>query len=185
MLDYYQNSLQQWGDDIPTRRKYMMLLHRINLESLLSRLDSATMQASLEARVPFTDVRLLNQMVRVPQRYKIDVTHGVKTPHLASAELDQQNMLQSKRVLRSVAERLMPQELAQRKKASFPTGVQTWFGGPWANWAGETLQASPFARELFQPAALQEICENPQQAGMWLWPMLNVSMWGDQHLSAA
>lgn len=184
LVGYYQQTLQQWGD-LPTRRKYMLLLHRINLESLLSRLDSATMQASLEARVPFTDVRLLEQVFRVPQRFKIDMAHGIKAPHLASAELDQKNLLQSKRILRSVAGRLMPEELAQRKKASFPTGVQVWFSGAWTDWAGETLRSSPFAQELFQPAALNEISENPQQAGMWLWPMLNVAMWGDRHLSAA
>ncbi|MEZ6044332.1 MAG: asparagine synthase (glutamine-hydrolyzing) [Planctomycetaceae bacterium] len=181
MIEHYHRQLQHWGE-LPTRRKYMLMLHRINLESLLSRLDSATMQASLEARVPFTDVRLLEQGFQMPQRYKIDVAHGVKIPHLASAELDQQNYLQSKRVLRTLAGRLMPAELAERRKASFPTSVQSWLTGPWTNWASQTLKESPFARELFQDQALAEICDNPQQAGMWLWPMLNLSLWGDKHL---
>ncbi|QDU82198.1 Asparagine synthetase [glutamine-hydrolyzing] 3 [Polystyrenella longa] len=182
MVDHYHGQLEQWGD-LPTRRKYAMLLHRVNLESLLYRLDSATMQASLEARVPFTDVRLLEQGFRVPQRYKIDVAHGKKIPHLASAELDQQNYLQSKRILRTVAGRMMPAELAERRKASFPTSVQSWLGGPWAKWAGQKLLQSPFANELFQPSALAEISAQPQQVGMWLWPMLNLSMWGDKHLA--
>ncbi|MCA9040602.1 MAG: asparagine synthase (glutamine-hydrolyzing) [Planctomycetaceae bacterium] len=181
MIEFYHRQLDQWGD-LPTRRKYMLMLHKINLESLLYRLDSATMQASLEARVPYTDVRLLERTFQVPQRYKIDVAHGKKIPHLASAELDQQNYLESKRILRTLADRLMPRELATRKKASFPTSVQSWLAGPWSNWASQKLRQSPFAREVFQPAALAEISAQPQQAGMWLWPMLNLSMWGDKHL---
>ncbi|MAT14848.1 MAG: asparagine synthase (glutamine-hydrolyzing) [Planctomyces sp.] len=181
MIEHYHRQLQQWGD-LPTRRKYMLMLHRVNLESLLYRLDAATMQASLEARVPFTDVRLLEQGFKTPQRYKIDVAHGKKIPHLASAELDQQNFLESKRILRTLAGRLMPAELAQRRKASFPTAVQSWLAGPWSSWAGEKLRQSPFAHEVFQPAALEEISAQPQAVGMWLWPMLNLSMWGDKHL---
>jgi asparagine synthase (glutamine-hydrolysing) len=167
-----------------TADKHTVLLHRINLESLLSRLDSATMLAGLEARVPFTDHLLVEKMFRVPSRFKIDVAHDEQAPYLCSGELHSRGTLRSKRVLRSVASRLMPSELAMRPKASFPTPVQRWLSGPWQTWVRDTLLESPFGRELFQPAALQDLADNIPRAGMWLWPVLNVLIWGDRQFAA-
>ena len=75
---------------------------------------------------------------------------------------------------------MLPAHLAQRPKASFPTPVVGWLAGPWAAWAGDTLRSSPFARELLQPEALEEIAANPAAGGLWMWPLLNVCQWGDR-----
>lgn len=176
-------SYQQHFDDLgamPTTRKYQRLLHQVNLESLLARLDSATMLASLEARVPYTDHRLVEQMFRVPFQHKIDISNLEPQPHLASAQLDARGSLRSKRVLRDFAKQLMPDQLALRKKASFPTPVQAWFAGAWNEWARERLLSSPFAASIFQQQALSDLANNAPQAGMWLWPLLNIAMWGDR-----
>ncbi len=178
-VTHYQREFDRLGE-MSTSRKHLRLLHQVNLEALLSRLDSATMSASLEARVPYTDHALVEQMFRVPQPFKIDVAPDEPLPHLASADLDARGSLRSKRILRSVASRLMPESLAQRRKASFPTPVATWLTGEWQGWARQTLLGSPFARDVFQEPALRELADHPQQAGMWLWPLLNISLWGDQ-----
>jgi asparagine synthase (glutamine-hydrolysing) len=167
-----------------TQRKQTAILHHVNLEGLLSRLDSATMLAGLEARVPYTDHLLVEKMFRLPRKYKIDVAHEERKPYLASGLLEQRGSLRSKRVLRSVAERLMPHSLAHRKKASFPTPVQSWLSGEWQNEIRETLLNSPFGREVFRPQALTELAENLPQAGMWLWPIVNVLHWGDRQFAA-
>jgi asparagine synthase (glutamine-hydrolysing) len=156
----------------------------VNLEGLLSRLDSATMLAGLEARVPYTDHLLVEKMFRLPRKYKIDVAHEERKPYLASGLLEQRGSLRSKRVLRSVAERMMPHSLAHRKKASFPTPVQSWLSGEWQDKIRETLRNSPFGKEVFRPEALNELAENLPQAGMWLWPIVNVLHWGDRQFAA-
>jgi len=102
---------------------------------------------------------------------------------LASAALDRRGTLRSKRVLRCVAERLMPSGLAHRPKASFPTPVAAWLTGPWKVWVRETLRTSPFGRSVFQPAALDELSNNLPQAGMWLWPLVNLLAWGDRQFT--
>ncbi len=184
MFGYYQDLFSE-RDGESANRKQAVVMHRANLESLLARLDRSTMAAGLEARVPYTDHILVEKIFRLPMNYKIDVAHHELKPHLASAELGQRGSLESKRLLRTIAGRLLPAELAHRKKASFPTPIGEWFSGPWRNWVQQTLQHSPFARNFFQPQPLQEITENPAAAGMWLWPLLNLTLWGDQEFGAA
>lgn len=156
-----------------------VVLHRLNLESLLGRLDTATMQASLEARVPYTDHRLVEFAFRLPSHFRIDVDPLEATPRLAAAELDRRHSLRPKRLLRSVASRSLPPELAQRRKASFPTPVASWLSGPWEKWAQGRLLNSPFGQLAFRRETLAELAGNVAAAGMWLWPILNLLTWGD------
>lgn len=156
-----------------------VVLHRLNLESLLGRLDTATMQASLEARVPYTDHRLVEFAFGLPAHFRIDVDPLEATPYLAAAELDRRRSLRPKRLLRAVASRSLPPELAQRRKASFPTPVAAWMSGPWQNWAQDRLLTSPFGQQTFRRETLAELAANVTTAGMWLWPILNLLTWGD------
>ena len=180
MWNYYGQLFDQHRG-LPTPRKHQHILHQVNLESLLARLDSSTMLAGLEARVPFTDHPLVEKMFRVPRRHLIDVADQEHHPHLPSAALATRGSLRSKRILRSLAQRLMPDSLALRKKASFPTPVQDWFSDHWAAWSGDVLRQSPFARSLFQHSVLDELSSNVRQAGMWMWPLLNLAIWGDRN----
>ena len=113
-----------------------VVLHRLNLESLLGRLDTATMLASLEARVPYTDHHLVEFAFKLPTHFRIDADPLESTPYLAAAELDRRRTLRPKRLLRAVASRSLPPELAQRRKASFPTPVAKWLSGPWESSRG-------------------------------------------------
>jgi asparagine synthase (glutamine-hydrolysing) len=151
----------------------------LNLESLLGRLDTATMQASLEARVPYTDHRLVEFAFGLPSNFRIDVDPLEATPYLAAAELDRRRTLRPKRLLRAVASRSLPPELAQRRKASFPTPVATWLSGPWESWARGRLLNSPFGQQAFRRETMAELAGNVTTAGMWLWPILNLLAWGD------
>ncbi|MDA1163177.1 MAG: asparagine synthase (glutamine-hydrolyzing) [Planctomycetota bacterium] len=160
-----------------------IVLHRLNLESLLGRLDTATMQASLEARVPYTDHRLVEFAFRLPTHFRIDVDPLEESPYLAAAELDRRGSLRPKRLLRAVASRSLPPELAQRRKASFPTPVAAWLSGPWQKWAQDRLLSSPFGQQTFRREAMVELAGNVSAAGMWLWPILNLLAWGDSVFS--
>lgn len=161
-------------------QRHQALLHRVNLESLLARLDTATMQAGLEARVPYTDHRLVEAAFRWPVAHRIDVDPNEQAVRLTAEDLDRRGSLRTKRALRSVAERMMPRSLAHRRKASFPTPVASWLGGAWQSLVREKLLGSRFGRQFFRPQALRDLAANPAAAGMWLWPILNVLGWGDR-----
>lgn len=178
MFGHYQTIFDSYAG-LSTTEKYAMVLHRINLESLLSRLDSTTMLAGLEARVPFTDHHFVEQVLQLPLQYRMDVRHDANSQFLASAELSATGRIRSKRVLRDVARRRLPPQLANRRKASFPTGVQRWLKHEWAQVMSRYLAQSPFARFVFTESFINELVQSPAQAGMWLWPIVNLSFWGD------
>ncbi|MDA1213411.1 MAG: asparagine synthase (glutamine-hydrolyzing) [Planctomycetota bacterium] len=184
MYDTYLAAFVQWGER-PTSEKLHRLLHRVNLEALLARLDSATMSAGLEGRVPYTDHRLVEEMFRMPRSFRIDVDPEEPSPYLAAGELHQRGSLRSKRMLRTLADRLLPRQLARRPKASFPTPVQSWMSRHWHNEIREKFQTSPFGRELFREEILHAAGEHPEQIGMRAWPIWNLLEWGDQHFTRA
>ena len=160
------------------------LLHRMNLESLLGRLDTSTMLASLEARVPFTDHLLVEKIWNTPREHRIDCISKRANPCLSAVELYQTGSLQSKRILRSGATRMMSDQLAMRPKASFPTPVPHWLGNEWREWASEKIKQSAFAAHFFQREAIQSLSDNSATVGMPLWSILNLVEWGDRQFAA-
>lgn len=164
---------------LPVVQKFARVLFSANLESLLRRLDNATMAAGLEARVPFADHLLVEQAFRLPHQYKIDVCPHESKPWLSSSELAQRGSLRSKRVLRAVASRMMPKSMAYRPKMSFPTPLPFWLDETWRPWVSEKLMNSPFANEIFEKDALKGLTQLPTSMSMWNWPILNTILWGD------
>lgn len=82
------------------------------LRTLLHRNDCLGMAASIEARFPFLDSRLVKLAINMPYRYKVRFSPSVvEREHL---------FLRDKWVLRKVAERYLPAALSQRKKRGFP-----------------------------------------------------------------
>jgi asparagine synthase (glutamine-hydrolysing) len=82
-----------------------------NLRMLMHRNDSLGMAASVEARFPFLDTRLIRLAVNMPFAVKVRPSASTLVPtHL---------FLRDKWVLRKVADRYLPPSLAQREKAPF------------------------------------------------------------------
>lgn len=179
MYDHYQRIYDAFPER-STAERHSMVLQRVNLEALLFRLDQATMHAGLEARVPYTDHVLVEKMTRLPLEFRINLVAPSLSRRHTSAELSALGKLESKRILRKLAGRLLPSDLANRKKASFPTQIHQWLARDWFAWVGDILTKSPFANSVFRPPFVLELAANPAAAGMWLWPILNLSIWGDQ-----
>lgn len=179
---------EQQLDERPGRsaaESVLRMLHRTNLESLLSRLDSASMQAGLEVRPVFADHLLIEETFRQPESFKIAIASEESAGFLSATDLAARGSLRSKRLLRAAAEKMMPARLAHRPKASFPTPIHGWLGNQWSDWVRRTLRSSHFAAEMLSEAGRNDLATHPDQAGMWLWPVMNVVLWGDRHFCAA
>ena len=148
---------------------FKRMLHEVNLEALLMRLDQASMAASLEARVPFTDHRLIEAFWNLPAEWTLSPLENSTADHPR----------ETKRILRALAARKLPEKLAQRPKASFPTPVPEWLNREWHNWAREKLTHNPLLHDLFQTETLLALAEQPQQSGMMTWPLLNLALWAE------
>ncbi|WP_299616433.1 asparagine synthase (glutamine-hydrolyzing) [Pelagibius sp.] len=86
-----------------------------HLRTLLHRNDTMGMTASIEARFPFLDERLVETAINLPFRHKIRWDSGVWEK--------EHPFVRDKWILRRVADRYLPKSLSQRKKLGFPVSA--------------------------------------------------------------
>ena len=157
----------------------------INLEGLLFRMDASTMAASVEARVPFTDYRIVERLFTLPDSLKMDWASEKARQRASSlnvAEMDQENLIISKLLLREAFRNEVPASILDRRKMSFPVPFIEWFSSDMGAGIAEIIRSSPFYGGLFDPKATEAILRNahePRQA-MHLWPLANLCLWQRQ-----
>lgn len=179
------NFYEEWFDRLDkcsTFDAYMHIHARVNLEGLLFRVDSSTMAASVEARVPFTDHKIVEYLFGLPDHYKIDWKNesaGKAGQELNITEIDKQGLLQSKILLRKAFHSDVPPDIMTRPKLSFPVPFREWFAD-WMNpIARNIIQSSVLVGGIFDPVYVKRILDtagHPQSA-MALWPLTNLCLW--------
>jgi len=100
------------GMDAGSPRSVKLLGH--HLRTLLHRNDRLGMAASIEARFPYLDHRVVDFAVNLRDDCKIRISAG-------AARESRHPFVFTKWVLRKVAERHIPSDLANRRKRGFPT----------------------------------------------------------------
>jgi len=162
--------------------KHMQVHARVNLEGLLFRVDSSTMAASVEGRVPYTDHRLAEYLFRLPDCYKMDWTG----PNAEAAgkdmnvkEIDRDSLVESKILLRRAFTSQVPPDIMRRRKMSFPVPVREWFSDLLLPFAREAVEASPLVGTLFKPDTIRRTLATSMtpDSGMLLWPLVNLCLW--------
>lgn len=108
------------------RMQYFDIRHRLG-DGVVLTLDAATMAHSVEARVPFLDHELAAFCASIPPRVKL-------------------RRLREKYVLRRAMERVLPREIAWRRKSPMRA--------PYDPWRGRDLP--PFARDELSDVRLRE-----------------------------
>ena len=132
---------------------------------ILVKLDRATMAASLEARCPFLDHRVVEFAWRLPTAVKVRGGQG-------------------KWLLRRVLHRYPPEELYERPKQGFNVPIGAWLAGPLRGWARDLLDVSRIRRDGILDAKAVETCWKEHLSGQSdrareLWAILMVQAWLD------
>jgi asparagine synthase (glutamine-hydrolysing) len=151
--------------DFLARMTYLELKLRLP-ELLLMRVDKMTMAASVEARVPFLDHRLVEYAMGVPRALKVEGASG-------------------KHVLKRALEEVLPRDVLYRRKRGFGAPVEGWFRGPSSAELEARVMTSPLRRRdfldyRFVARLFEEHRRGARDWGFHLWALLNLSLWYEQ-----
>ncbi len=132
-------------------------------DDILVKVDRASMAASLEARAPLIDHRLVEFAWSLPASMKL---RGG----------------QSKWILRQVLNRYVPAQLTDRPKSGFDPPLGEWLRGSLRDWAEALLAPERLAREGYIDPAPVQRCWREHIAGgrNWrheLWGVLSFQAW--------
>lgn len=180
MRRYYDHLFEK-HPQASTMDKIMLTHLRINLEGLLLRVDSSSMAASIEARVPFTDHRLVEFAFTLPDSYRLDWINAAarqQGQNLNVSEINQMNLLESKRVLRHAYADQVPESILRRPKMSFPVPVFDWMTDWMKPLTKEIISGSPLRSTLFDPVVIDNWLNDRRPLHpVKLWPIVNLCLW--------
>jgi asparagine synthase (glutamine-hydrolysing) len=118
---WYPELLRHWENTAdPLRRACLVDVETWLAEDLLMKFDKMAMASSLEGRAPYLSPRLAQAAFRLPQAQKL-------TPD------------QNKKLLRAVADRLLPEAISRRPKQGFVLPMSQWLAGHFQEEAGARL----------------------------------------------
>jgi asparagine synthase (glutamine-hydrolysing) len=129
------------------------------------------MAASIEARVPFLDHKLVEFVATLPDHWRVDE-------------------LRRKRVLREAARSILPREVLKRRKVGFRVPVDEWFAGGMREYLYDHLRsADSLTRSYYDTAVLDRILDEHTQGvqthDKLLWTLLTLEIWHRQYRSPA
>jgi asparagine synthase (glutamine-hydrolysing) len=132
-------------------------------DDILTKVDRASMAASLEVRVPLLDHRVVAFGWQLPDDFLIDAGGG-------------------KRILRDVLARYVPREITDRPKTGFAVPIGAWLRGPLRAWAAAKLDPERLrAQGLIDPETVQkawrEHLSGRANRAASLWTVLMFQSW--------
>jgi asparagine synthase (glutamine-hydrolysing) len=133
------------------------------VDDLLARGDKTSMAASLEARVPFLDHRLIEFAASLPVDMKL-----------------RRNT--RKYLLKKVSSRLLPHEIIARPKRGFPIPMAEWCRGDARTFVRDTLSKEAILRRgLFDWESVDTLVRQNENGfadhGLQIWGLMSVEIW--------
>jgi asparagine synthase (glutamine-hydrolysing) len=132
-------------------------------DDLLARGDKTSMAASVEARVPLLDHKLVEFAASLPSHFKI-------------------RRLTRKYLLKQVSRAWLPGEIIDRKKKGFPMPFSVWFRKDARSFVHDILSSDRVRRRgLFNPLFVEKLLHQHDTGfadhGTLLWSLLSVELW--------
>ena len=163
----------------------LYMFQKNHLICLLDRLDSMSMSAGVEARVPFVDHELVEFVTKIPINYKLKwKSFGSKLLALFSNAFSFSEKLDlTKYLLRKIGFDILPPSIPKRKKKGFPVPLDDWINNGMIEYAKEILLSDKtIKRKIFRKDELLKLINNDQKLdydfwGKKIWMLINVEIW--------
>ena len=162
------------------------LLGKLHLTNLLNRLDRMTMAASIEARVPFLDVKLVEFVSKMPNHYKLrwkNKISSITSKFLNSEKISEKYDI-PKYILKKLSEQKIPNSIIYRKKMGFPVPLNNWVGKKLGEYAYDILTSTDSkSKHIFDSTILKKFIKKgsfdakEDLDGKKIWMMLNIELW--------
>ncbi len=121
------------------REKMLAAFEILHLPGLLQRVDTTTMAASVEARVPFVDHRLVEFAFTIPDKYKLKWKDSPECcQDLLGDEISEVHDI-PKYILKKAMSDKLPDSILYRRKMGFPVPLERWFGSDFRRYATEQI----------------------------------------------
>ncbi len=128
--------------------------------------DKMSEAAGLEVRMPLTDTRIFDIASRMPSRFKVDAE-------------------QNKVAFRTAASKVLPEEIAFRKKLGFVVPIRIWMADDRYNQDVRRLFASDIAEKFFHVEEIQGIFEEyiGGNSDNWrkVWTIYTFLVWYEEY----
>ncbi|MCH2205246.1 MAG: asparagine synthase (glutamine-hydrolyzing) [Lentisphaerales bacterium] len=176
VFSFYEDFLDKHLQCSPFDRR-LHLHAEVNLEGLLNRVDSSTMAASVEARVPFTDYRVVEFAFKQVDSWKMAFRNSAaesQARDLLVDEINQRDLIETKRLIRQAFAKDVPQVVIDRPKMSFPTPFQEWLSGGFVSELEDRCLKISREMEIFNEAEVKAMFSRGDRN---LWLLANVCLW--------
>jgi len=131
-------------------------------DSQLTKVDIASMSASLEARSPYLDYKMVELAAKIP--FNLKVSGG-----------------EYKYILKKALEKIVPKENLYRKKMGFSVPLSKWFTGNLKNYTKSLLLSKKaMIKELFYEDQIKLMFEKhsiKDDFGSKIWSILTLELW--------
>lgn len=164
-------------------RASVFCLNGYTRNQLLRDIDACSMAHSLEVRVPFLDVGLMDFALSLPVSSKLRMSSRTLDPNASYAESG------VKRIVCDVAQKYLPQDfLTARAKKGFALPYADWLKGPLAEVLADTMSMESVTKAgLFDPASVVRIRQDFLEGRRpWShpWLFMVTELWRRQVLQA-
>ena len=172
---YFDKKIRKEFKKYSNEENVFRFFQTYHIKGLLKRVDMTTMQASVEARPPFLDHKLIEYVnTKVPYNLKIKWLNSqakIAAQSMLSKEYSE-NLDTPKYILKKVAEKYLPKEIIYRKKVGFPVPLTEWLSNI-SDIAHKTLKNA----EWFEYSKIEELLNEVKtnsKSGQILWMFINI-----------
>ncbi|MDI9337384.1 MAG: asparagine synthase (glutamine-hydrolyzing) [Alphaproteobacteria bacterium] len=179
---YFDQQIQNEFLNKSNEENVFKFFHQYHIKGLLQRVDMASMQASVEARVPFLDHNLIEfAYKKIPYQLKLKWCN--QQAQLDASKLKAEHYSEQldipKYLLKRLAYKYIPKDIIERRKVGFPVPLSAWIQNL-EDIASQVLQQSTWLKQGVLKNLLDKI-KTENRAGQIVWMFVNIELFNQKY----